>query len=104
SQNIAKITEQTVDQAQTSSQLISNIGDDVNSIADSAQALMDMSIQIATSADEQSNVANTIAAELNDIRSQSDVIKEVAQNSSNGVSTLTDASVSLSKTLARYRT
>ncbi|NOJ09295.1 methyl-accepting chemotaxis protein [Vibrio splendidus] len=104
SQNIAKITEQTVDQAQTSSQLISNIGDDVNSIADSAQALMDMSIQIATSADEQSNVANTIAAELNDIRSQSDVIKEVAQNSSNGVSTLTNASVSLSKTLARYRT
>ncbi|NVN80931.1 MULTISPECIES: methyl-accepting chemotaxis protein [unclassified Vibrio] len=104
SQNIAKITEQTVDQAQTSSQLISNIGDDVNSIADSAQALMDMSIQIATSADEQSNVANTIAAELNDIRSQSDVIKEVAQNSSNGVSKLTEASVSLSQTLSRYRT
>ncbi|SBT11643.1 methyl-accepting chemotaxis protein [Vibrio celticus] len=104
SQNIAKITEQTVDQAQTSSQLISNIGHDVNSIADSAQALMDMSIQIATSADEQSNVANTIAAELNDIRSQSDVIKDVAQNSSNGVSRLTEASVSLSQTLARYRT
>lgn len=104
SQNIAKITEQTVDQAQTSSQLISNIGDDVNSIAASANTLMDMSIQIATSADEQSNVANTIAAELNDIRSQSDVIKDVAQNSSNGVSKLTEASVSLSKTLARYRT
>lgn len=104
SQNIAKITEQTVDQAQTSSQLISDIGHDVNSIADSAQALMDMSIQIATSADEQSNVANTIAAELNDIRSQSDVIKDVAQNSSNGVSRLTEASVSLSQTLARYRT
>ncbi|MBJ2148533.1 methyl-accepting chemotaxis protein [Vibrio sp. IB15] len=104
SRNIAKITEQTVDQAQTSSQLISNIGEDVNSIADSAQALMDMSIQIATSADEQSNVANTIAAELNDIRSQSDVIKEVAQNSSNGVSKLTDASITLSQTLARYRT
>ena len=104
SQNIAKITEQTVDQAQTSSHLISNIGHDVNSIADSAQALMNMSIQIATSADEQSNVANTIAAELNDIRSQSDVIKEVAQNSSNGVSRLTEASVSLSQTLARYRT
>ena len=104
SQNIAKITEQTVDQAQTSSQLISNIGEDVNSIADSAQALMDMSIQIATSAGEQSNVANTIAAELNDIRSQSDVIKDVAQNSSNGVSKLTQASVTLSQTLARYRT
>lgn len=104
SRNIAKITEQTVDQAQTSSQLISNIGEDVNSIADSAQALMDMSIQIATSADEQSNVANTIAAELNDIRSQSDVIKDVAQNSSNGVSKLTEASVTLSQTLARYRT
>ncbi len=51
----------------------------MNSIAASANTLMDMSIQIATSADEQSNVANTIAAELNDIRSQSDVIKDVAQ-------------------------
>ncbi|WP_411020295.1 hypothetical protein, partial [Salmonella sp. ZJHZ21_0200] len=87
---IAKITEKTVNQAQTSSQLISNIGDDVNSIADSAQALMDMSIQIATSADEQSSVANTVAAELNDIRSQSNVIKDVVQNSSNGVSKLTE--------------
>ena len=104
SRNIAKITEQTVDQAQTSSQLISNIGDDVNSISDSARALMDMSAQIASSADEQSNVANSIAAELNDIRSQSDVIKEVAQNTSNGVSNLTRASISLSKTLAKYRT
>jgi methyl-accepting chemotaxis protein len=65
---------------------------------------MDMSAQIASSADEQSNVANSIAAELNDIRSQSDVIKEVAQNTSNGVSNLTRASISLSKTLAKYRT
>jgi len=104
SQNIAKITEQTVDQAQASSQLISDIGDDVNAISDSAQALMDMSAQIASSADEQSNVANNIAAELNDIRNQSDVIKEVAQNTSNGVSNLTRASISLSKTLAKYRT
>jgi methyl-accepting chemotaxis protein len=104
SQNITKITEQTVDQAQTSSQLISRIGDDVNNIADSAHSLMDMSIQIATSADEQSNVANTIAAELNDIRSQSNAIKEVVQNSANGVSKLTEASVALSQTLARYRT
>ncbi|MDN3617120.1 MAG: methyl-accepting chemotaxis protein [Vibrio gallaecicus] len=104
SQTIATITQQTVSQAHTSSDLISNIGGDVNAIADSAQALMDMSIQIATSADEQSSVANTIAAELNDIRSQSDVIREVAQSSSSGVSKLTDASVNLSNTLARYRT
>ncbi|MBW3696221.1 methyl-accepting chemotaxis protein [Vibrio sp. T187] len=104
SKTIADITNDTVLQAQTSSQLISDIGNDVTSIADSARSLMDMSIQIATSADEQSSVANSIASELNDIRSQSNVIRDVARDSSTGVSNLTKASQSLSMTLERYRT
>jgi len=104
SQTIANITNETVHQAQTSSDLIADIGSDVTSIADSARSLMDMSIQIATSADEQSNVANSIAAELNDIRNQSNTIRDVARDSSTGVSNLTKASQSLSSTLKRYRT
>lgn len=68
SQNIASITNRTVQQAQTSSQLIDEIGHDVTSIAESARSLMDMSIQISTSAEEQSAVANDIASELSEIR------------------------------------
>ncbi|MBR9875900.1 methyl-accepting chemotaxis protein [Vibrio sp. J1-1] len=104
SQNIASITESTVKQAQTSSQLIDEIGHDISSIADSARSLMDMSIQISTSAEEQSAVANDIASELTDIRSQSSTIREVAQQSTVGVANLTKASVDLGEVLLRYRT
>ncbi|TOK20268.1 methyl-accepting chemotaxis protein [Vibrio parahaemolyticus] len=104
SQNIASITGRTVKQAQTSSQLIDEIGQDVTAIADSARSLMDMSIQISTSAEEQSAVANDIASELADIRTQSSTIREVAEQSTVGVANLTKASVSLGKVLERYRT
>lgn len=104
SQNIASITAQTVSQAKTSSDLISEIGTDVKSIADSAKVLMDMSIQISTSAEEQSAVANDIASELSDIRSQSNAIRNVAQQSSNGIANLTQATISLSQILKQYRT
>lgn len=91
SQNIASITNRTVQQAQTSSQLIDEIGHDVTSIAESARSLMDMSIQISTSAEEQSAVANDIASELSEIRSQSSTIREVAEQSTAGVANLTQA-------------
>ncbi|MDW1671182.1 MULTISPECIES: methyl-accepting chemotaxis protein [Vibrio] len=104
SQNIASITDRTVQQAQTSSQLIDEIGHDVTSIAESARSLMDMSIQISTSAEEQSAVANDIASELSEIRSQSSTIREVAEQSTAGVANLTQASVSLGEILQRYRT
>ncbi len=104
SQNIASITNRTVQQAQTSSQLIDEIGHDVTSIAESARSLMDMSIQISTSAEEQSAVANDIASELSEIRSQSSTIREVAEQSTVGVANLTQASVSLGEVLQRYRT
>ncbi|AEX24431.1 methyl-accepting chemotaxis protein [Vibrio sp. EJY3] len=104
SQNIASITERTVKQARTSSHLIDEIGHDIASIADSARSLMDMSIQISTSAEEQSAVANDIASELTDIRSQSSTIREVAQQSTIGVANLTKASVDLGEVLLRYRT
>ncbi|EGQ9698756.1 methyl-accepting chemotaxis protein [Vibrio parahaemolyticus] len=104
SQNIASITGRTVKQAQTSSQLIDEIGQDVTAIADSARSLMDMSIQISTSAEEQSAVANDIASELTDIRTQSSTIREVAEQSTVGVANLTKASVSLGEVLERYRT
>ncbi|MEZ8681778.1 methyl-accepting chemotaxis protein [Vibrio alginolyticus] len=104
SQNIASITNRTVQQAQTSSLLIDEIGHDVTSIAESARSLMDMSIQISTSAEEQSAVANDIASELSEIRSQSSTIREVAEQSTAGVANLTQASVSLGEILQRYRT
>lgn len=104
SKGIACITEQTVSQAQTSSDLVSDIGDNVNLIAESAKMINDMSVQISTSAEEQSSVANDIAAELSDIRTQSNAIRSVAQQSSQGVASLAKASRNLGEILSRYRT
>ncbi|WP_070966813.1 methyl-accepting chemotaxis protein [Vibrio sonorensis] len=104
SKSIASITEQTVSQAQTSNELISAIGKDIESIADSAQSISDMSLHIASSAQEQSAVANDIASELSDVRNQSNAIKQLAEESSFGVNSLTKATVSLGDILSRYRT
>ncbi|GLO63212.1 methyl-accepting chemotaxis protein [Vibrio sp. MACH09] len=101
---IAAKTQDTVKQAQTSSDLVSEIGQDVESIAESAKSVMDMSLQISTSADEQSAVANDIATELSDIRSQSDVIRSVAESSASGVTELSHASRNLNEVLKEYRT
>lgn len=104
SRNIADMTQQTVSQAQSSSDLVADIGQDINQIAASAQRINDMSIQISTSAEEQSSVANGIAAELSDIRSQSNAIRSVAQQSSAGIASIAQATENLSKILARYHT
>ena len=102
--NIAHITQKTVEQARTSSQMTQEVGDDIRSIFNSAQSLMDMNIQISTSAEQQSTVVNDIASELSDIRSTANTIREVAEQSSIGTRNLTKASESLSETLIQYRT
>lgn len=104
SQNIAKLTEQTVSQAHTSSQLVSEVGNDIQAIAHSAQLINDLSVQISTSASEQSSVAHDISSELSDIRSQSNTLRRVAEQTSQGVSEITQATRNLGEILARYRT
>ncbi|WED24338.1 methyl-accepting chemotaxis protein [Vibrio sp. JC009] len=102
--SIAGKTGQTVEQAKVSSELISQLGGDINNVAESSQAIMDMSIQISASAEQQSAVANDIARELSDIRTQSDTIREVAQKQGHDVSELTSASRNLNSVLQGYQT
>lgn len=102
--NIADMTNNTVKQAQTSRELIMEIGNDVNSITESSQAVSDMSFQISTSSKEQSSVANEISAELSDIRLKSNTIGDLIAQSSQGVVKLSHTSESLGNILARYRT
>ncbi|MFY2507479.1 methyl-accepting chemotaxis protein [Vibrio pectenicida] len=104
SRHISSITKQTVEQARTSSSMIEGIGDDVCSISHSAKTLMDMNIQISTSADQQSAVANDIASELSGIRTNANTIRSVAEQSSIAVTNLTKATGSLADILTQYRT
>mgnify|MGYP003624376600 FL=1 len=102
--NIDSITRDTVKQAQTSSDLIANIGTDINAISESSKSIMDMSFQISTSSEEQSAVANDIAKELTEIRQKSNIIRGLSQQSSSGVKELSKASSDLGKILSQYRT
>ena len=102
--NISDITNNTVEQAQTSSGLIKEIGADVDAIAESSQAVIEMTFQIATSSEQQSSVANDIASELSGIREQSNSIRDLAQQSSHGTNNLSNAAEKLGRILAHYRT
>lgn len=102
--SISDITNNTVEQAQTSSNLIKDIGADVNAIAESSQAVIEMTFQIATSSEQQSSVANDIASELSGIREQSNSIRDLAQQSSLGTKNLSDSAQNLGRILDHYRT
>ena len=102
--NIDSITQDTVKQAQSSSDLITNIGTDINAISESSHSIMDMSFQISTSSEEQSAVANDIAKELTEIRHKSNTIRDLAKQSSIGVKNLSKASADLGSILSQYRT
>lgn len=102
--NISDMTQNTVKQAQTSRELIVEIGQDVNAITESSQAVNNMSYQILVSSEEQSSVANNISEELSGIRLQSNTIRDLVSQSSQGVDQLSGASENLGKILARYQT
>ena len=102
--NISNMAENTVKQAQVSSELITEIGADVNSITESSQLVNDMSYQISHSSEEQSSVANNISEEISGIRLQSNTVKDLVAQSAQGVAQLSQASENLGKILARYQT
>ncbi|GAB1621771.1 methyl-accepting chemotaxis protein [Agarivorans albus] len=101
---LSGLTEKTVQQAETSERLMGEIGQDVNTISQSAQLFIEMNAQIAASADEQSSVANSVATELSDLRMQSDAIKEANASAVQAVEELSEASSILASTLNDYRT
>lgn len=101
---ISQITTETLEQAYQSREMITEIGTDVNYIAESSKLVMDMSAQIATAAEQQTAVANDIASELHDIRNQSSVIRSATEQSVASVQELSDASQALGRILEKYRT
>ena len=102
--SISNITAVTLEQSHQSRDMITEIGHDVNNIAQSARQVMDMSTQIATAAHQQTTVANDIASELHDIRSQSEGIRTKSEQSVHNSSSLGETSRQLGEILQKYRT
>lgn len=104
SSKLTHVTEEIVDQADLGRVAIVSVGEDVDSMASSTNDVFDMSSQIAASAEEQSVSARDIAMQLNDIREQSETIKQTAQRSVSLAAELHQSSSELDDILKQYRT
>ncbi|QYJ80029.1 methyl-accepting chemotaxis protein [Shewanella acanthi] len=102
--HLSGISNEIVKRADEGQGAIIEVGSDVEAMAQSVNAVFDMSSQIAASAEEQSVAARDIATRLNEIRHQSDTIKETAQRSVSLAADLHQASIALGGILKQYRT
>ncbi|MGF1699128.1 methyl-accepting chemotaxis protein [Photobacterium makurazakiensis] len=102
--SISQITTGTLEQAHQSRDMITEIGSDVEAIADSARLVMDMSMQIATAAQQQTCVSNDISSELHDIRNQSEQLQLATEQSVTNSQVLSSTSRTLGQILEKYQT
>ncbi|WP_394130022.1 methyl-accepting chemotaxis protein [Shewanella maritima] len=83
-QNLTQVMAHTVEQAEEGKKHVLQTGEDLSNIAHHSSKVFDMSVLIATSAEEQSAVANEIATNLMEIRNQSHDVEQSATQSVTG--------------------
>ncbi|AQS36500.1 methyl-accepting chemotaxis sensory transducer [Shewanella psychrophila] len=83
-QDLTQVMKRTVDKANEGKKHVLDTGDDLKAIAEHSGRVYEMSVLIATSADEQSAVANEIATNLMEIRNQSHNVEQSANDSVSG--------------------
>ncbi|AZG73809.1 methyl-accepting chemotaxis protein [Shewanella livingstonensis] len=103
SKKLTGITNVIVEEADQGSASIKAVGDDITHMAESINAVFDMSSQIAASAEQQSVSAGDIASQLNQIRQQSDTIRSTAKHAGVLAKDLNQSSKSLAAILSQYR-
>ncbi len=84
SRELTQVMARTVEQAEEGKRHVLQTGEDLASIAHHSNTVFEMSAQIATSAEEQSAVANEIATNLMEIRNQSHDVEQSANQSVSG--------------------
>ncbi|RYV01318.1 chemotaxis protein [Shewanella sp. OPT22] len=81
---LTQVMSRTVEQAEQGKSHVMKTGDDLRNISSHSDKVLDMSVQIASSAEQQSAVANEIAGNLMEIRNQSHNVEESANNAVSG--------------------
>ncbi|WP_298776584.1 methyl-accepting chemotaxis protein [uncultured Shewanella sp.] len=84
SQNLTRVMTRTVEKADEGKKHVLDTGKDLDAIAHHSAKVYEMSTLIATSAEEQSAVANEIATNLMEIRNQSHDVEQSANMSVSG--------------------
>ncbi|MGI2106229.1 methyl-accepting chemotaxis protein [Shewanella frigidimarina] len=103
SKKLTSITNVIVTEADQGSASIKAVGDDITHMAESINAVFDMSSQIAASAEQQSMSARDIASQLNQIRHQSETIRSTSKQAGVLAKDLNQSSKGLAAILSQYR-
>ncbi|WP_299807065.1 methyl-accepting chemotaxis protein [uncultured Shewanella sp.] len=97
--NLKQVMHRTVEKAEEGKKHVLDTGKDLEGIAHHSAKVFEMSELIATSAEEQSSVANEIATNLMDIRNQSHDVEQSANQSVSGCDELHATAEQLDKLL-----
>ncbi|GIU12553.1 MULTISPECIES: methyl-accepting chemotaxis protein [unclassified Shewanella] len=97
--NLKQVMHRTVEKAEEGKKHVLDTGKDLEGIAHHSAKVFEMSELIATSAEEQSSVANEIATNLMDIRNQSHDVEQSANQSVTGCDELHATAEQLDKLL-----
>ncbi|MGB0895677.1 MAG: methyl-accepting chemotaxis protein [Parashewanella sp.] len=81
---LTQVMARTVEQAEQGKQNVVQTGNDLANIATHSGKVLDMSVLIASSAEEQSSVANEIVSNLMEVRNQSHDVETSANNAVSG--------------------
>jgi methyl-accepting chemotaxis protein len=103
STKLSGITNMIVEQAEEGRSSISGVGDDVAGMAESINAVFDMSTQIAASAEQQSMSSRDVSGQIAEIRHQSDTILSNAQKAESLAKKLQQSSKDLEQILVQYK-
>lgn len=96
SEQLLNIIETTVNKAQTSQQLMDSVDHEITQIAQRNQQISDRSTEIAAAAEQQESVAIDIAANVEQIRNQSNQIGDIILQSTTGIEQLKQQAQALS--------
>ncbi|SHG76974.1 methyl-accepting chemotaxis protein [Ferrimonas marina] len=97
---LEQVMQSTVHLAEQGREMVGQTGDDLMRIAQHADKVFGMSTQIATAAEQQSQVANEIAGNLMQIRNQSHELELAAKNSVSATDTVSDTGKTLADQLS----
>ena len=96
SEQLLNIIDTTVSKAQNSQQLMDSVDNEITQIAQRNQQISDRSTEIAAAAEQQEAVAVDIAANVEQVRNQSNQIGDVILQSTTGISKLKQQAQALS--------
>ncbi|MGF1694282.1 methyl-accepting chemotaxis protein [Vibrio lamellibrachiae] len=103
SQSLTKLMDVTVNNADEGQNLMSEVNQEIGELADKNQSISDASIQIATAAEQQGVVADSIASSVEEVRIQADSVCQLISATNGNIEQLRQQSNNMESLLTGIR-